>query len=84
MRKGYADYYKHGDFNAICDSCLFKFKGSELRKQWDGQMVCKDCFEERHPQDSLRPRPERNKLPWTRPEPESQYITVAEIDTSKL
>ena len=84
MRIGHADYYKHGDINAICDCCLIKFKASELRKQWDGQMVCADCYEERHPQDTIRPRPETHKPSWTRPEPDPVYITVAEIDTSKL
>lgn len=84
MRIGQADYYKHGDHNAICDSCGFKFKASELRKTWDGRMVCADDFEERHPQDTIRPRPESRKLPWTRPEPETRYKTVAAIDTSKL
>ena len=84
MRIGHADYYKHGDWNAICDCCLFKFKASELRKQWDGQMVCADCYDERHPQDSIKPRPERHRLPFTRPEKTDTFITVAEIDTSKL
>jgi hypothetical protein len=84
MRIGHADYYKHGDWNAICDCCLFKFKASELRKQWDNQMVCADCYEERHPQDTIQPRPERNRLTFTRPEKTDTFKTVAEIDTSKL
>lgn len=65
---GHADYYKPGDWNAICDECGFKFKGSELRKRWDGYMVCKDDWEPRHPQDFVRGVKDSQPLPWTRPE----------------
>ena len=37
---GRADYYKHGDANAICDRCGFKFKHSELTREWTGLLVC--------------------------------------------
>jgi hypothetical protein len=47
-------------------------------------MVCADCYEERHPQDTIQPRPERNRLTFTRPEKTDTFKTVAEIDTSKL
>lgn len=84
MRKGHADYYKHGDWNAICDCCGFKFKASELRRTWDNRMVCAEDYEERHPQDMIKPRPEHHVPSFTRPEPEPVYTTVAPIDTSKL
>lgn len=68
------NYYKDGDWNAICDGCGFKFKASTLRKRWDGFMVCKEDFEYRHPQDYIRgPRGER-ALPWTRPEAPDQFV----------
>lgn len=42
-------------------------------------MVCKPtirpgCWETRHPQELVRPLPEQQKLPWTRPEAADQYI----------
>lgn len=65
-----------GDWNAICDVCGFKFKASQLRERWDGLMVCEKDWETRHPQDLIRPLPDEQKLPWTRPEPADTYISV--------
>ena len=31
-------------------------------------MVCKDDWEARHPEEFIRPIPDQQKLPWTRPE----------------
>jgi hypothetical protein len=60
--------YKRGDWLADCGVCGFTYYASELRKRWDGVMVCASDFEERHPQDLLRiPRSER-PVPWTRPQ----------------
>ncbi len=60
-------YYKHGDWNAVCDSCGFQFKASQLRKRWDGFMVCKDDWEARHPLDFIKTPRERISTPWARP-----------------
>lgn len=66
--RGPKDYLKNGDYNAICDSCGFKFKASELRKRWDGFMVDDACWEPRHPQDFLKAVKESSQnLPWSRP-----------------
>lgn len=62
------NYYKAGDWLAICDICGFRFKASELRKNWKNEMVCSDCFELRHPQEFIRVRPEKIAVPWARPE----------------
>ena len=68
MSKGVADYYSHGEFNAICDVCGSKFKASYLRKRWDGLMVCQDDFEQRHPQDFVRGVADIQMTPWSRVE----------------
>lgn len=80
MRLGPADYYKHGDWNATCDVCGFKFKASELRRRWDNMRVCSEDFEERHPQDFLKGKPDRQNVPWTRPEGLVRYVTVNPLD----
>lgn len=67
MLQGPKDYLKIGDWNAFCDVCGFKYKASELRKRWDGMMVCAGDFEERHPQDYLRSVPEKPAPPFSRP-----------------
>ena len=55
-----------GSFNAICDVCGLKFKGSELSRRWDGMMVCKWDYEPRHPQEFVRAVQDVTKLPFIR------------------
>lgn len=69
-------------YNAICDVCGFEYKNWQLRKRWDGRMVCKEDWEMRHPQDLARvPRTER-ALEWTRPGPPDVEISVSYDTTS--
>lgn len=56
-----------GNWNALCDSCGRKFKALDLQKRWDGLMVCREDFEQRHPQDLLRVQREKIAVPWSRP-----------------
>lgn len=72
-----ANFLKVGDHNAICDICGFKFKASDLMKQWDGLRVCKEDFSVRHPQEFVRGRKDDQSVPWTRAEG-----TDVETDTS--
>ncbi len=69
-------WFRSGKYNTICDVCGFKFKDTDLRKRWDGLMVCERDWEQRHPQELLRPVPDQVKLPWTRPEGRDQFISV--------
>lgn len=68
------NYFKLGDWNAICDGCGFKFKASQLRKRWDGMMMCEDDWEIRNPLDFLRPPSEHTSVPWSRPEATDVFI----------
>lgn len=65
------NYLIPGDYNALCDSCGRKFKASQLKRRWDGLMVCEEDYELRHPQDFLRVQRERISVPWARPYPET-------------
>jgi hypothetical protein len=67
-------YLKLGDWNAVCQVCGFRFKGSELRKRWDGVRVCADDFETRHPSDFLRVPREDTSVPWTSPEADESFV----------
>ena len=78
------NYAAEGDYNVICDVCGFKFKASQLRKRWDGYMVCDKDFEQRHPQDLIKIRPEKQTVPWARPQPTDTFITPAPVDGSTL
>jgi hypothetical protein len=78
------DNFILGDSNGLCDVCGFKHKMSQLRKRWDGAMVCRADFELRHPQDSLKARPERNNVKDARPEPEHRFLDSNEITAAEL
>ncbi|CAB4132270.1 hypothetical protein UFOVP248_9 [uncultured Caudovirales phage] len=58
-----------GNWNALCDSCGRKFKATDLQKRWDGLFVCREDWEQRHPQDLLRVQREQISVPWARPYP---------------
>lgn len=72
-------WYKSGLYNALCDVCGFKRKSSEIVDRWDGMKVCapsikQGCWEPRHPQEFIRPIPDQQALPWTRPEGEDIFV----------
>jgi hypothetical protein len=70
---GHRDRYKAGDYLADCHICGFTYYASQLRKRWDGYMVCDSDFEERHPSDLQQaPRAER-PIPWSSP---PQDVTI--------
>lgn len=77
------DYYKKGDWNAVCAICGTKYKASELI--WNSQIqdyVCKWDWESRHPQERLRGIKDDQSVAWTRPDPDALYTDepYAEID----
>lgn len=73
-----------GDWNALCDSCGRKFKASSLQKRWDGLIVCREDWEQRHPQDLLRVQREQISVPWSRPYPaQDTFIPVNYTDLEK-
>lgn len=81
---GTKDHLELGDYNAICDVCGFKFKASELRRRWDGYMVCSSDYEQRHPQDLIRLKPDRQAVPWARPESPDTFRVPAPADPNSL
>lgn len=78
------DTFILGDSNAICDCCGFKYKQSQLRKRWDGAMVCTKDWEPRHPQDFVKGRPERSIVKDARPGAEPRFVEANEITPEDL
>lgn len=73
-------YFRKGGYNVICDRCGFEFKSFQVRKTWDGLIVCKEDWEPRHPQDLIRvPSETSQTVPDPRPEPAPTYITLPNI-----
>lgn len=46
--------YKSGDHWNTCQRCGFDMYESDSKKEWTGLIVCKECWEPRHPQDFVR------------------------------
>lgn len=66
--------YVRGDFYRQCEVCGFRKRASETSKRWDGLFVCREDYEERHPQDFVRGRIDRQNVPNPRPEPADVFI----------
>lgn len=61
------DFYKQGDWNALCAICGFEFKASQLR--WNSQIndyVCKEDWEVRHPQERIRAKKDKQSVAFVR------------------
>jgi hypothetical protein len=75
---GKADYYAQGNWNAICDKCGKKYKASKLKTEWNGLLVCRTCFEFRHPQDFVRGVKDSTYVPFRALEAPDVFVPVAE------
>jgi len=69
--------YFPGDYWMICDICGFKKRKSQMRKDWQGLMVCEKDFEMRHPQDFVKSRVEKTSVPIARPEATDRFLTAS-------
>ncbi len=78
----FSNRYVPGDWNAIDDRTGFRHKASELSRQWDGMRVIDP--EERHPQDFLRVKPDRVRVPWARPDNTDPNASVTVVTASDV
>jgi len=74
--------YRSGEWDAICDVCGRKYKNTDLRKRWDGLIVCSQDYEERQPQDFVRARADQIAVPWSRPETQDIFILINYLNSS--
>ena len=54
MAKSRNQGFKPGDYWISCDRCGEDYRRSQTRKEWNGLVVCRNCWESRHPQDMVR------------------------------
>jgi len=66
--------YIPGDHWRICDRSGRKVRASQTVKQWDGLIVAIDEYEDRHPQDFVRGRKDRQNVPDARPESVDSFL----------
>lgn len=68
--------YQPGNHWVQCDECGFKVRANETRIRWDGMRVCLKDWEPRHPQDFVRGRRDRQRVPNPRPESPDVFVTI--------
>lgn len=77
--------YVKGQYLAVCDRCGNEYLARQLKLEWNGLRTCcgpgtVDCWEQRHPQDFVKGKADRQAPPWTRPEPADVFITPGPIN----
>lgn len=65
---GRADFWKRGQWLAVCDICGMKYHSGDLKERWDGLMTCRQDWNPRQPQDFVRGIPDPQAVPWSRPD----------------
>ncbi len=74
------NYFRDGDYNAICDTCGGKFKASQLRLQWDGARVCERDWNPKPPLDMPVRIREEPGVPWSRPWAPNRNTSGTELE----
>jgi hypothetical protein len=76
-----------GDYRVICDYSGFKCWASETVKTWQGFRVLRRFAGEetqRHPQELVRGKPDRQQVPWARPESADVFLAVGDVTPGDL
>lgn len=81
---GQADYFLLGANNVICDRCGFKYKSTQVRKEWTGLIVCKKCWDPRHPQDKVRAVKDDQSPSVNRPEATDTFLSPGDVTADDL
>jgi hypothetical protein len=68
--------FRVGTWSVICDVCGFRFQNTEVMKRWDGLMVCEKDYETKHPQLTIRIKPERLVPNFVRPFGTDTFVEV--------
>jgi hypothetical protein len=80
----YINDFVLGDSKSCCDVCGFDYKRSQLKKRWDGALVCNKDWEQRHPQDNIKIPGERNDVKDSRISPDPHFAAIGENTAEKL
>ena len=68
----------------ICQRCGFERPLANLRTEWTGLKVCRDCFDRRHPQMDVRAVADRQSVPGASPEPADVFLGVNDVSANDL
>jgi hypothetical protein len=73
-----------GGEKCVCSVCGLRRKCSNLKKRWDGVMVCSDCWEPRQPQDFVRGVIDQQIVNDTNVEPTDTFLNPGDVKPSDL
>ena len=80
----YPPRYITGDHYLIDDRTGFRIRASDAIKQWDGSITHKDQHEERHPQDFIRGRINRQQAENIAGVHDDTFIDVNDVTQDDL
>lgn len=72
-------FARRHEWNVICDVCGWKYKNWQLKRRWDGLMVCKPDWEPRQILDLIKIPEDKQSIPWARPEATDTFISVTYV-----
>lgn len=73
--KGRTPGIRPGMYVVECDRCGREIWSDEAHKTWEGLLVCFEDWEPRHPQEYVRGKPDRQRVPNPRPQPADIFQT---------
>lgn len=76
--------YRAGDYYVICDTCGLRYYRSQCVKDHQGFIVCKSCYDPRHPQEKIRTISERNIVKDARPEGDPVFLQPGDVTAEDL
>lgn len=68
-----------GNWKYDCQRCGFTFPSEDIRKEWTGLHVCKDCWEPKHPQLMIKVRPETAVPAFKNRDSITDYVDVCDV-----
>jgi len=71
-------------WNVICDRSGFKVPFHKTRKEWTGLRVRAVDWDPRHPQDLVRAKADRQKVPDARPGAADNLINANDVSRDDL
>jgi len=63
----------------VCQRCGFDFRLDQLRTEWTRLKVCSKCYDRKHPQDTIRPKEDRQVVHGASPRPADIFLEVGDV-----
>jgi hypothetical protein len=76
--------YRPGDHLVVCDRTGFVVYASDTVKEWTGLRVRRESAEQRHPQDHVKGRIDRQGVPDARPRPADVFLEPGDVTADSL